>query len=522
MRDLKDANHALTRYTTIQERIVSSRPSARKYIKIIKTLQTQASELHQCLQLNFQCSGADHCHKCAIAVEWDKSSTVHVPAFRLLLTETTELKRLEWNIESLQVPQNVQSQNDKAPNPRPMDVLKKEITVREKRENIVKEAKKMTIGIIAVAATETILNPKNNEVEKIWLERQGKRLTKKSNSEISRIHKPQKPFRNSLEAFRSGKSRNSESTSGVVKKPMPDELPATLPGPPSLPDPDITASQSKKRQGVRFADEAAGESLPLPFKPETPKGAADSASKLHELKACDLLTGRLDQLESGYLSLRTDRIKFKFCQPGSDLLEPSETSFHPLREVSDATPKISDRLQVVSRLGLLLVSLGMSGWIPQEWAARNIAILQSPAPAPKRGISKIPYFSYPVLSETFARQSAGELPSSEFSKSTIFSFGILILELLSNIGFEQTEYWKNCDPGTGWGTDKIVGALLWKRAVETTQPDFLTDAIERCIMSQFGKSPNLNDAEFWQEFIDLVVEPLERYAFSSTQAPGRP
>jgi hypothetical protein len=514
IKDLKDANNALTRYTTIQERSVSSQPRVQKHTRLIKTLQTQASQLYLGLKLNFQCSSADHCHKCAIAVEWYKSSTARIPAFRLLLTETTQLKQLEWDIESIKAPQDVLSQNDKVSSPRPIDALKKEVTLREKHENVVTEAKKKAIGIAAVAATEAILNPKNNEVEKIWLERRGRRLTKGS----KKTDKAGKPFRNRFNPLGLKKPRDSESTNGMAKKTVTDELQTQPPEPPSLPDPDVTTALPRKRQGVRFADEAAGESTPPLLTPRSPKAAADSTSNLQQLKACSILTGQLDHLVSGYLPLRTDRIRFKFCRTYPDLLEQSEASLHPLRELSEKTPKVSDRLQMGSQLGLLLVSLGMSGWIPQGWAARNIIILQSPAPAPKRGVTNIPYFSYPVLSEILARRSASELLNRDFSKLTILSFGILILELLTNVEFEQTEYWKTIrNPGTGWDLDKVGAAMRWQQAVQITQPDFLAVAIERCIMLQFGNSPDLNDAAFWQEFIDLVVEPLERYAYSSTQ-----
>ncbi|KAL5331393.1 hypothetical protein ACEPPN_000923 [Leptodophora sp. 'Broadleaf-Isolate-01'] len=514
IKDLKDANNALTRYTTIQGQTVSSQPRVQKHTRLIKTLQAQASQLYLGLRLNIQCSSAGHCHKCAIAVEWYKSSTGSIPALRLLLTETTHLKQLEWDIESIKAPQHVLSQNDKVTSPDPIDALKKEITIREKHENLVKEAEKKSIGIAAVAATEAILNPKNDEVEKIWLERRGKRLTKGS----KKTDKARKPFRNRFNPLGLKKPRDSESSNGMAKKTLTDGLQTQPPEPPSLPDPVVTTALPRKRQGVRFADEAAGESTPPLRTPGSPKADSGNTSNLQELKACDILTGQLNHLVSGYLPLSTDRIRFKFCRTYPDLLEQSEACLHPLRELSEKTPKISDRLQMGSQLGLLLVSLGMSGWIPQGWAARNITVLQSPATAPKRGFTNIPYFSYPVLSEILERQSASELPNRDFSKLAIFSFGVLILELLTNVEFEQTEYWKTIrNPDTGWDWENIAGALRWKQAVQMTQPDFLADAIERCILSQFGNSPDLNDVAFCQEFIDFVVEPLERYAYSSTQ-----
>lgn len=192
------------------------------------------------------------------------------------------------------------------------DILSKQVTFRKRHKMLTKAADKHSIGIATVAATSALMNPANQETEKLWSKRS-----------IKKVRKNFIPVRVNLET-------------------------------PSHPSVSVPAADRKQ---VHFHTEEDN----ISSNPSTrPSQGSEPPSRITDV--CSFLNDPVNGELNGYLDLEKDRLVFQ--NDSSDKGSLDGSYLNSLIKFFAATPKLLDRVRMGVDFVLVIMSLGKSGWIP--------------------------------------------------------------------------------------------------------------------------------------------------------------
>ncbi|KAM5344786.1 hypothetical protein ACJ41O_010648 [Fusarium nematophilum] len=137
----------------------------------------------------------------------------------------------------------------------------------------------------------------------------------------------------------------------------------------------------------------------------------------------------------------------------------SKSEIRDLEVFYGSTPRLPDRLQVGLEIALTILGLGTSCWIPRGWDRREVFVLEVP------GSSRdSPFFRHDSLSFTLGETIED---ASLHTQATLFSLGVLLLELIYQETLEQQPFWDTyCDNGQPNDWTHQCTAMEWQSMVE--------------------------------------------------------
>jgi hypothetical protein len=170
-----------------------------------------------------------------------------------------------------------------------------------------------------------------------------------------------------------------------------------------------------------------------------------------------------------------------------------------------------DKFKVAVDLASSVLQLYKTPWLNDNWGDDDVYFVHRPG-APLSSI-----YQHPFIYRKFPLPSASASPvnpppaRSIIRNQTLFTLGILLIELLYGTSIEELQTTKDLDcqgtPGAVWCTaERLVEEEL---ALEAGQ--LYSDAVRRCIRCDFNlKTSSLDDQDFQQAVFDGVVAPLEK------------
>ncbi|KAF2800853.1 hypothetical protein K505DRAFT_392551 [Melanomma pulvis-pyrius CBS 109.77] len=489
---LKSTNSKINNFVQ-NETLIDHAPTS-KDINIYKGLQKHAKTLYTGLLSHLTCTEPSHDHQCAIMADWaNHPNNLRPPHLKLLLGNSSSWKQLRCSVRAAKAPtpSSVTSGPTISADIAMFDI---QLRVQKWRGTIVEAAKCHKIGIAAISATSTLLNPKSERTELLWQERETTKLQKAENSNPT---KAKFSKRLSMAKFgatikRAGPQTNGSTTSAqtiaseTVAKTHPD-----MEGGVKL---QPTGKQAKKK--VRFGEERS----------PSPTAVAEHIDSSPIVNVCDFLQNRTPHTEREYLDLEDNRLLFEIDPLDQTQLKSASTS--NLENVFETLPRLPDRLRIGIRLIRTILSFGSSGWTPQDWDRTQLSILQYQQ-------IFVPYISYPIL-----RQHRNPL-SKDQTMSLFFTLGIILIELTDKKTLEQTKEWKTYS-AAGLQNDYLLRCVAGERhnRVKLRHDENLSEPIRRCINYGFTKVASLEDTEFLEEVVNGILTPLETFVERWETAPN--
>jgi hypothetical protein len=207
MDTLKSTNRNLNNFVT-NERLIEDSPIPVN-IKVYQKLQKQAKSVYTGLHAQLRCSAPPHSHQCAVTIDWTRySSGLYLPSLRILIGDPSYRRQLRCSIERESTPQAVAPQQTNQ-----WDTYDVKLRAREWRGKLIEAASCYNIGIAAVSATATVLDPKKTNTENIWQKRETRKLQSKK-ADPSHAQKVKSPNRLSIPGFSRSNWKSSRSVSG--------------------------------------------------------------------------------------------------------------------------------------------------------------------------------------------------------------------------------------------------------------------------------------------------------------------
>ncbi|KAI8715959.1 hypothetical protein NCS52_01105000 [Fusarium sp. LHS14.1] len=201
-----------------------------------------------------------------------------------------------------------------------------------------------------------------------------------------------------------------------------------------------------------------------------------------------------------YLKAEKDAIAFSIESRDQPSIAKSEIK--DLEALYGGTLRLSDRLKIGVEIALTILGLGTSCWIPRGWDRREILVLKGPKTSTK------PFFRHQSLSSTIKEPMDDPRQHTEL---TMFSLGVILLELLYQETLEQQPSWEsNCVDGEPNDFTHLCTAEEWQSTVEARYGVNISGSIELCLKGGFLTDVNLDNSEFLEEVIDTVISPIEK------------
>ena len=176
-----------------------------------------------------------------------------------------------------------------------------------------------------------------------------------------------------------------------------------------------------------------------------------------------------------------------------------------LTDFAMATPSLHDRLQLSVNITPIVLSLGMSGWIPLGWNPEQLNVYKHLHKGRK---SIQPYLSYASVPSSLAGPEPEPDNTILYTEAVLSSLGVIFLELMDNEVLEKTSYWeKNCPDGQKHYISEFCAAIQWQHDAALRQSHDLPDPIKRRLKSQFSHPADLTDCTFLQEFLMVCWGP---------------
>ncbi|KAK4666783.1 LOW QUALITY PROTEIN: hypothetical protein QC763_303260 [Podospora pseudopauciseta] len=238
--------------------------------------------------------------------------------------------------------------------------------------------------------------------------------------------------------------------------------------------------------------------------PKLPEAASPVPKKLRV--GCNLLKNPISVLEQHgdtiHYEDNTITLSAKRQHP-SETGSSLKSSIQTLVDFrKSASLLLSERIRIGIKLAYTILGLGTSAWIPQAWDDRDVQVVRNTPPTV--------YFHHASIRSALERQVAN---SREHAQMTIFTLGTTLLQLLFQERIEDQPYYKahcNSDGSVNDWTHWRA-AQEWQEEVEMIHGPELADVIARCVGVNFVATPDLGKAEFVQEVLISVIEPLEKY-----------
>ncbi|CAP70241.1 uncharacterized protein PODANS_3_3260 [Podospora anserina S mat+] len=238
--------------------------------------------------------------------------------------------------------------------------------------------------------------------------------------------------------------------------------------------------------------------------PKLPEAASPVPKKLRV--GCNLLKNPISVLEQHgdtiHYEDNTITLSAKRQHP-SETESSLKSSIQTLVDFrKPASLLLSERIRIGIKLAYTILGLGTSAWIPQAWDDRDVQVVRNTPP-------KV-YFNHTSIRSALERQVSN---AREHAQMTIFTLGTTLLQLLFQERIEDQPYYKAHCNSDGSANDWTHwrAAQEWQEEVEMTHGPELADVIARCVGVNFVDTPDLGKAEFVQEVLISVIEPLEKY-----------
>jgi len=504
MDTLKSTNSNLNRFVS-NETLIEHSPTS-KNIKIYQKLQKQAKSVYNGLHARLTCTAPPHSHQCAVMVDWSEyPNSLHSPSLKLLVGDPSNRKQLRCSVEMDSTPEVVVSEQATS-----WDSYDVQLRSREWRGKLVEAAKSHSVGIATVSAMATMLDPKNPHIEKIWQERENRKLKSKK---ASQLHAPKVKSSHRLSisglARKSKKtsrsvtrismtSRSNQSTRSAVDQPPSTSNGAgtTIPAAGSVSesgkDTDTQPASLPAKKPVRFNE---ADSPP-------PTNNVDREDSILIADVCAFLANRNLQPTREHLKHEQARLHFELDPPDQTMLQTATMT--DLKTIFTTLPRLPDRLRLGIKLIRTFLSFGTSGWIPQDWDRHNVRIL-GPHAAAQGPL-------HPYISHAAFCKAAPLALTEDQTRSFFFGLGVILLELADSKTLEQTEVWKKVST-----TDLQPAWLLmcaagdWYEQLKCRHDETLSEPIRRCLKYGFANRANLDDGAFLAEVADGVLKPLESF-----------
>ncbi|XEV07177.1 hypothetical protein FSHL1_012464 [Fusarium sambucinum] len=187
-----------------------------------------------------------------------------------------------------------------------------------------------------------------------------------------------------------------------------------------------------------------------------------------------------------------------------------ESQTETIDEFLSKTPKPGTRLRIGFSVAVIILALGTSAWVPIAWSRDDI-IMKRYHVAQSEDLTFGPYIQHSSLSFTLAETP---LQVKYYSEMTIFSLGVLLLELFYRKPLEKSPYWaRYCEDGRPNESTELRAALAWNQdlAKDPVLRDGLAEPVRRCLQLSFKSRPDLGSSDFLQDVFGTVIEPLEKF-----------
>ncbi|KAJ2986725.1 hypothetical protein NUW58_g4891 [Xylaria curta] len=396
-------------------------------------------------------------HRCGIAVEHRAT----IPSLSLLLSGGGELTPVRVDFDTV-LPSSRQ----------PEQTIQEEITSLKQQMSLKKTLRKLGFKrshntlALGVSALSLVSNPFSSEHHKVQLEKKEKKLQKKAQVPISDSKLPPLP-----------------SQAENKQPPLTTQL----------------KTVGEVRRQVRFTEEHVGTSA-------FPSG---------------LLFGAIDNICE--IAARSFPFHYDACEDiGQNtriFVQAGHRETRPLQETTidsfiAATPQRGKRMHVALVILRLVLYLGPSPWIPASWNKSHLTLVSNETSGPQA------YFFESSLLPRL-QPPGNTAPRSDQTRASLFSIGVLLLELLFRETFEKQPFRAQFLNNMGQANEvtDLCAALQWHQRVGEECGYELSDAIRRCIVCAFDAPHNLGDPEFIEAVWYGVVRPLENFlsAWNNTQ-----
>ncbi|KAI0867411.1 hypothetical protein GGS24DRAFT_485755 [Hypoxylon argillaceum] len=452
---LEKASH-ITQSTPVT---MTSKPRARASLDRVSYLQNHSQRAFKFLRDRWACSCPQH-HHCGIAIEHREIT----PSLILLLRGNRDLSQIRVVFDTVIPPQQETEQTIHEE----VMILKQQMSLKTtlKKLKFKRSQSNLALGISALSL---VSNPFSSERSKVQLEKDERKLKKKTPVLISNPILPPVP-----------------PQAGNVDWPLTATL-SQIPGQPT--------------KQVRFAEEHAGVSKsPL------------IASKGHIDNICEIVDRSI--LESYDACEDIGQDSRMFLQAGPQERQPLQQT--TVEAFIATTPRRDKRMRVALVILRSILCLGPSSWIPPSWNKSHLTLISNKTSDPQ------PYF---FESSLLSNPRSPETPvlQSEQTRQSLFSMGVLLLELLFRETFEKQPFraqFLNNMRQANEVTD-LCAALQWHQRVGEECGYELSDAIRRCIVCSFDAPHHLGDPEFIKAVWYGVVQPLENFLLAWNNNTGQ-
>ncbi|ORX98943.1 hypothetical protein BCR34DRAFT_523420 [Clohesyomyces aquaticus] len=473
---LKGTTDKINKFVTNETLITRSVSS--NDVNIYVTLQRNTKSFYVGLHSRLRCSGPSHNHRCTVIVDWTHCPDSHdPPRLGLLLGESGRWKQLRWHTSAIKTTNPVVTNQ--------LETHSSQLLSQWLRKKWVQSAKNREIGIAAVSATLTVLNPNNIDTESFYRERETEKL--RSNKWIG-TNIPRSKSARRKDGARS--NQRSSDTNG---------------------NPSVGAESSKGKSGVltHSSSETAVVSATAGTTEERPVCHNEERSAPLP-NVCAFLRNSDTPPACGQLTFEHEKLNFEIGPCEEAFLK--DVNMIDLNYIFTEYPYLPDRLHLGIKFIRTLLCFGTSGLVVPEWNEDRVLILE------RRRDKGNPLHPC-ILHAEFCRNPPLTM-SEEQTASLFFNLGVFLLELTSKKTLKETKEWSkhsatNIDPN--WLPRCVAGDRY--RKLKNKYSNSLSEPIRRCLNYGFTRTANLEDKELLREVIDGVVKPLEGFTLAFSTSP---
>ena len=235
-----------------------------------------------------------------------------------------------------------------------------------------------------------------------------------------------------------------------------------------------------------------------------------SAYHIHVDDICRLID-QAQQLNHTIKFHLRDNTLLRFYNP-QERVQPAvrEVETVTLQELFKSQTKLQPKASTTLALKLAssLLQLSFTSWLERHWTKSSISFFRLRSPS-------VVYASQPLLEQVFQQQTAPSpsIPHTITPKLTLFEFGILLVEIWTQVSFED---WmirnkETCQDDSYYS--RLPLAMKWFDQENTngTFPLEYRKVISRCLGSNFEEYNMSWDDQKFREAVYLnIIEPLQQ------------
>lgn len=162
-------------------------------------------------------------------------------------------------------------------------------------------------------------------------------------------------------------------------------------------------------------------------------------------------------------------------------------------EFCSSVKHIDARIALGIELAYTILGIGPSAWFPRDWSETDLSVEQCGTAAA--------FYLHKNIRHALRKEASD---SESHAQMSIFSFGLVLLQLLLGKQLEEEQLWKNHLAMEGEIPD-------WKPEVQTKYGREMAEVVDRCVNVHFVAPASLTAADFIHEVKTTVIQPLEAY-----------